>query len=127
MAHWANIDENNIVKTVLVLDNNDPSGDEGYQWLMDNIGGTWIKTSYNTHGGEHNLGGIPLRKNYASIGYKYDLEKDAFIPPKPLNSWILNEITCLWEEPISKPQDGKEYYWDEDSVSWVQLEEEPTE
>ena len=101
MAHWAQIDENNIVIQVTVGDNNDPAGDEGYQWLIDNIGGTWIKTSYNTVGGVHTGGGTPLRKNYAGIGYTYDPIRDAFISPKPeTGEWILNEDTCLWEEVV---------------------------
>lgn len=88
MAHWAEIDENNIVLRVTVGDNNDP--DEGYQWLIDNLGGTWIKTSYNGN----------IRKNFAGIGYTYDEVRDAFIPPKPEGNFILNEKTCLWEEVI---------------------------
>lgn len=96
MAHWAEINENNIVLRVLVGSNDD--ADEGYQWLIDNLGGTWIKTSYNTIGGVHQLGGIPLRKNYAGIGYTYDSVRDAFIPPKPENiNCVLNEETCLWD------------------------------
>lgn len=88
MAHWAEIDENDIVVRVLVGDNNDPAGDEGYQWLIDNLGGNWIKTSYNKN----------IRKNFAGIGYTYDKQKDAFISPKPkTGSWILNEETCQWE------------------------------
>lgn len=108
MAHWAEIDENNIVLRVLVGNNNDP--DEGYQWLLDNLGGRWIKTSYNTYGGKHKTGDTPLRKNYAGIGYIYDENRDAFIPPKP-DSWIaengkhvdyvLNEETCLWDKIIT--------------------------
>lgn len=98
MAHWAEIDENNIVLRVTVGDNNDPAGDEGYQWLIDNLGGTWIKTSYNTFRGVHNQGGIPLRKNFAGIGMQYDPVRDAFIPPKPEEgNWVLNENTCNWE------------------------------
>jgi hypothetical protein len=102
MAHWAEIDENNIVTRVLVGNNDEP--DEGYQWLIDNLGGNWIKTSYNTRQGIHYDadnkpdGGTPLRKNYAGIGYTYDKNRDAFIPPKPEGNWILNEDTCLWEE-----------------------------
>jgi hypothetical protein len=98
MAHWAEIDENSIVVRVTVGDNNDL--DEGYQWLIDNLGGTWIKTSYNTFGGLHKLGGQPLRKNYAGIGFLYDPIKDAFIPPKPTveGDWVLNEESCLWED-----------------------------
>lgn len=101
MAHWAEIDENNIVINVTVGDNNDPAGDEGYQWLIDNLGGTWIKTSYNGN----------IRKNYAGIGYLYDPIRDAFIPPRPPDTfvlpdgtiytskgWVLNEDTCQWEE-----------------------------
>lgn len=104
MAHWAKIDDNNKVTQVCVGSNDDT--DEGYQWLVDNLGGRWIKTSYNTRGGVHITGGIPLRKNYAGIDYIYDETRDAFIPPKPnpivlqdgtVINWILNEDTCLWE------------------------------
>lgn len=108
MAHWAEVDENNIVIRVLVGDNND--SDEGYQWLIDNLGGRWIKTSYNTWAGEHKEGGTPLRKNFASIGFTYDEQRDAFIPPKPPASqtlvtkkpvdWVLNEDTCQWERVV---------------------------
>ena len=88
MAHWAELDENNIVLRVTVGDNNDPAGDEGYQWLIDNLGGNWVKTSYNGN----------IRKNFAGIGYTYDSARDAFIPPKPEEGeWILNEDTCIWE------------------------------
>ena len=99
MAHWAEIDENNIVLRVTVGSNDD--SDEGYQWLIDNLGGTWIKTSYNTQGGVHTLGGTPLRKNYAGVGYTYDSGRDAFIPPRPEldGEWTLNEDTCQWELP----------------------------
>lgn len=87
MAHWAEIDKDNIVIRVTVGDNNDPNGDEGYQWLVDNLGGTWIKTSYNGN----------IRKNYAAIGYTYDEQRDAFIPPKPTEGdWVLDEETCRW-------------------------------
>lgn len=91
MAHWAEIDENNTVLRVVVTDNNDPAGDEGYQWLIDNLGGAWIKTSYNAN----------IRKNYAGIGFTYDTERDAFIPPQPDGiGWFLNEETCRWENEI---------------------------
>jgi hypothetical protein len=119
MSRWAEIDENNIVTRVLVVDNNEP--DEGYQWLIDNLGGTWIKTSFNTYAGVHELGGTPLRKNYASVGMTYDQERDAFIRPKPFESWILNEETCLWNAPVSYPTDGKTYEWDEETTSWVEI------
>ena len=107
MAHWAEIDENNIVLRITVGDNNDP--DEGYQWLIDNLGGTWIKTSFNTKRGIHLAGGVPLRKNYAGVGFTYDEEHDAFIPPKPYDftneegesfTFVLNEDTCQWEAKI---------------------------
>jgi hypothetical protein len=115
MAHFAEIDDTNTVIRVLVTDNNDPNGDEGYQWLIDNLGGTWIKTSYNTLAGEHLLGGVPFRKNYAGRGYLYDPIRDAFIPPMPPKEfitpdgrvldtveWVLNEDTCQWEE-VTQP------------------------
>lgn len=99
MAHWAEVNENNIVLRVIVGDNNDPAGDEGYSWLINNLGGRWLKTSYNTMGGVHLDGGTPFRKNYAAEGYIYDEVRDAFIPPKPTEgNWILNEDTCQWEE-----------------------------
>ena len=112
MSHWAEINEQNIVLRVTVGDNNDPAGDEGYQWLLDNLGGTWIKTSYNGN----------IRKNYAGIGYTYDVIRDAFIAPKPFDSWILNESTCKWEAPTPMPiEEGKFYNWDEESTSWVEV------
>ena len=122
MSYWAEIDENNIVTRVLVVDNNDP--DEGYQWLIDNLGGTWIQTSVDTYAGVHQLGGTPLRKNFAGIGMTYDEERDAFIRPKPFESWSLNEETCLWNAPVAYPTDGKTYEWDEATISWVEI---PTE
>jgi hypothetical protein len=112
MSHWAEINKDNIVLRVTVGDNNDPIGDEGYQWLIDNLGGTWIKTSYNTLAGVHREGGTPLRKNFAGIGFTYDAIRDAFIPPKPKVTdendnpidvnWILDEDTCLWKETPGK-------------------------
>jgi hypothetical protein len=92
MSHWAEIDENSTVLRVLVGDNNDPNGDEGYQWLLDNLGGTWIKTSYNGN----------IRKNYAGIGYSYDAGRDAFIAPKPdchPDAVVFDEETCTWSCP----------------------------
>jgi hypothetical protein len=108
MAHWAELDENNVVLRVLVGDNNDPNGDEGYQWLLDNLGGTWVKTSYNG----------TIRKNFAGIGYTYNEELDAFISPKPFESWLLDEDTCHWQAPVAYPQDGKVYLWNEDTLAW---------
>jgi hypothetical protein len=78
----------------------------------------WKQTSYNTHGGVHNNGGTPFRKNHAGIGYTYDEDRDAFIPKKPYNSWILNEDTCLWESPVACPQDYKRYTWNESTLTW---------
>jgi hypothetical protein len=113
MAHWAEIDENNIVLRITVGDNNEP--DEGYQWLIDNLGGTWVKTSYNA----------TIRKNFAGIGYTYDEMRDAFISPKPFESWLLDESTCGWKSPVDYPSDGKNYQWDEATVSWVEIETAP--
>lgn len=97
MSHWAEINQNNIVLRVTVGDNNEP--DEGYQWLIDNLGGTWVKTSYNTFAGVHKEGGTPFRKNFAGIGFTYDSIRDAFIPQKPeTGNWELDEETCLWLE-----------------------------
>lgn len=115
MAHWAKI-ENGIVTQVTVGSNED--ADQGYQWLIDNIGGTWIQTSYNTHGGVHTLGETPLRKNYAGIGYTYDSVRDAFIAPQPFPSWTLDENTCLWNAPTLYPTDGLMYEWDETGKDW---------
>lgn len=126
MAHWAEIDENNTVVRVLVTSNDSP--DEGFSWLVSRLGGTWIKTSYNTSGGEHRKGGEPLRKNFAGVGYSYDPDRDAFIAPKPFQSWVLNEDTCLWQAPSPRPDDGKLYDWDEEAGAWVEvIEEEVTE
>ena len=126
MAHWAQIDENNMVTNVVVMDNEHADGREGYSWLVATLGGRWAKTSYNTHAGEHLLGGAPLRKNYATIGGTYDEARDAFIPPKGdgLDSWILNEETCQWEAPIPKPDDGGDYVWDEEAGDWVEVTDE---
>lgn len=110
MSHWAQLDENNVVIAISVGSNDE--FDEGYQWLIDNLGGTWIQTSYNSYGGVHYLpadirdenenripSGQPhLRFNYAGVGFTYDTNRNAFIPPKPIEgNWILNETTCLWE------------------------------
>jgi hypothetical protein len=117
MAHWAEIDKNNIVLRVTVGDNNDP--DEGYQWLIDNLGGTWIQTSYNTFGGVHANGGTPLNKNYAGIGYSWD--GTGFAAPQPYPSWTLDKETYLWTAPAAMPTDGKAYSWNEDSKSWDEV------
>ena len=115
MSHFAQIDENNIVTQVIVIEQD--VVDTG----LFGDPNSWIQTSYNTHGGVHSQGGTPLRKNYAGIGYTYDNTRDAFIPPKPFNSWVLNETSCLWEAPTPMPSDGKIYTWDEATTSWVEV------
>lgn len=119
MSHWAEINENNMVIRVVVGNDEDP--DEGYQWLIDNLGGTWVKTSYNTIGGVHTLGGTPFRKNFAGVGFTYDAQRDAFIPPKLFPSWILDEDTCFWKAPVPHPGDGKVYRWIEENLNWVEI------
>jgi hypothetical protein len=114
MAHFAKVVDG-VVTQVIVAEQ------EFFQTFVDSSPGEWIQTSYNTHGGEHKLGGTPLRKNYAGIGFTYDREKDAFIPPKPFASWLLNEDTCLWGAPVAMPDDGKIYEWDETTVNWVEV------
>ena len=124
MAHFAKI-ENNVVTQVIVVDNKDcadASGVEkeyiGAAFCERLLGGTWKQTSYNGF----------IRKNYAGVGYAFDAERDAFIPPKPYNSWLLNEDTCLWEAPVAMPADAgtgeppKRYTWDEATTSWVESE-----
>ena len=110
MAHYAKVLDGKVTN-VIVADQ------EFFTTFVDTEPGEWIQTSYNTHGGVHRLGGTPLRKNYAGIGYSYDRTKDAFIPPKPYSSWILDDTTCQWKSPIDMPTDelasGKCYYWDE--------------
>jgi hypothetical protein len=108
MSHWAEINNDNKVIRVLVGDNNDPTGDEGYQWLIDNLGGTWIQTSYNNN----------FRKQYAGIGYTYDAIDDVFIAPQPYPSWLLDE-NFDWQPPTPMPTEGM-WYWDEDSLSWLE-------
>jgi hypothetical protein len=119
MAHYAFLDENNIVTEVIV------GKDEGnFDWEQQYgsfRGQACKRTSYNTHGGVHRLNGTPYRKNYAGIGYTYDSQRDAFIPPKPFDSWVLNETSCLWEAPTPMPQDDKRYDWDETTTSWVEV------
>jgi len=119
MAHYAFLDNNNIVTEVIVGKN---EGEDGVDWEAHYgafRGQTCKRTSYNTNGGVHFNGGTPYRKNYAGIGYAYDEQKDAFIPPKQFPSWILNEETCIWGAPTAYPNDGGLYTWDENSLSWV--------
>jgi hypothetical protein len=122
MAHYAFIDSNNIVTEVIVgKDETDTAQDWEQHYAEFRPGQRCLRTSYNTVGGVHTLGGTPFRKNYASHGYIYDEIRDAFIPPKPAEfpSWILNEDTCLWESPVPYPaEEGKRFTWNETTVSW---------
>ena len=121
MAHFAKLGTGNIIERVEVVSNDiattEQAGVEFLQNLYKDIS-AWKQTSYNTRGGEHIMGGTPFRKNYAGIGYIYNQTKDAFIPPKPFNSWILNETTCLWEAPVTYPDDGERYTWNESTTTW---------
>ena len=116
MSHFAEIDSKGRVVRVLVVE----------QEFIDSgaLGKPtkWIQTSYNTQAGEHRLNGTPLRKNYAGIGYTYDKIRDAFIPPKPYDSWLLNEDSCQWYSPVPYPADNKDYIWDESSLKWKLVE-----
>ena len=114
MSHFAEINENNVVIRVVV--GNDSKSNEGLDWIEKNLGGTWVKTSYNGR----------IRKRFAAIGYFYDKDRDAFIPPKPFDSWLLNEETCLWEAQIPYPRDNKQYSWEESTTSWIEIPEEIT-
>jgi len=115
MAHFAKV-VSGLVTQVIVAE------PEFFETFVDTSPGEWIQTSYNTQGGVHTQGGTPLRKNYAGIGFTYDREKDAFIPPQPYPSWVLDEETCLWNAPVAYPDDGKLYKWDEPTTSWVEVE-----
>ena len=118
MAHFAEIDENGVVLRVLVVDNAQENDGQNFLSNTLGLGGTWLKTSYNTTGGVHTSGGTPFRKNYAGIGYTYDSVRDAFIAPKPYPSWVLNEESCVYEAPVAKPTDGAIYTWNEETTSW---------
>jgi hypothetical protein len=140
MAHFAELDSNNIVLRVLCLENSVMENEQGERVeqlgidFLQSLYGTntiWAQTSYNTRAGIYYVPGTnevspdqshAFRKNYAGIGYTYDPTRNAFIPPKPYASWVLNEDTCLWESPVPYPDDGKMYYWDEATLSWVTVE-----
>ena len=125
MAHYAFLDQNNIVTEVITGKDEGEEGRDWEQWYGEFRGQTCKRTSYNTIAGIHTNGGIPFRKNYAGIGYTYDAARDAFIPVKPYPSWVLDENTCQWQAPITMPQDGKMYAWDEATTSWVANENQP--
>lgn len=119
MAHFAQLDANNVVLQVIVVANKDTADANGVEkehigaaFCERLLGGTWKQTSYNGN----------FRKNYAGIGYTYDADRDAFIPPKPYASWVINNDTCQWEAPVPMPSDGNMYTWDEASGTWVQVE-----
>ena len=114
MAHYAKVTDGIVTKVIV-------AEAEFFDTFVDDSAGEWIQTSYNTIGGEHTLGGTPLRKNFAGIGFTYDYEKDAFIPPQPFSSWTLNEDTCLWEAPVAMPDDGKMYIWNEQIKNWTEV------
>ena len=131
MAHFARLDANNIV-TFVTVGRQEDDGKEAE--LTARTGDVYKQTSYNTRGGVHYTDGVPsadqtkaFRKNYAGLGYTYDAGRDAFIPPKPYNSWVLNEDTCLWDAPVAMPEDAgtgeppKRYTWDEETTSWVEV------
>ncbi len=110
MAHFAEIDSDNKVIRVIVVSNDLEAN--GAQWCHDTFGGTWVQTSYNA----------TIRKNYAGQGYTWDSVRDAFIPPQPYPSWLLNEDTCRWEPPVAMPQDGQMYSWDEAAGDWTVMQ-----
>ena len=119
MAHFAQIDENNVVLQVIVVNNSDcldESGGEseavGVAFCQSLLGGNWRQTSYNGN----------MRKNYAGIGFQYDSTRDAFIPPQQYASWLLDEQTCLWNAPTPMPTDDKQYRWDEPTTSWIEVQ-----
>lgn len=110
MGHYAKV-EDGIVTQVIVAD--------GVDWCEKNLGGEWVQTSYNTHGGVHSGGKFPIHKNYAGIGYTFD--GIGFAAPQPYSSWTLNTTSYLWEAPVAMPEDGKAYDWNEEDLAWVEL------
>lgn len=113
MAHFAKLDENNVVVFVTVGRDEDDEAE-----LTARTGDVYKQTSYNTIGGVHLFGGTPFRKNFAGIGYTYNAMRDAFIPPQPYQSWVLDDATCQWQPPIEMPIDGEKYIWNEITKSW---------
>ena len=120
MAHFCKL-VGNIVEKVHVVSNDVATTEQAGIDFLNNLYNTrdvFKQTSYNTYGGEHKLGGTPFRKNYATVGGTYDPSRDAFIPPKPYPSWVLNETTCLWDAPVVKPEDDNNYIWNEETQQW---------
>ena len=120
MAHFAKLGVGNIVEKVDTVSNDVATTEQaGVEFLQDlyKSRDVWKQTSYNTFGGEHKLGGTPFRKNYAGIGFTYDQARDAFIEPKPFDSWTLNETTCMWDPPVPRPESGS-YSWNETTKQW---------
>jgi len=115
MAHYAKVNDG-IVEEIIVAEA------DFFDTFVDDSPGEWIQTSYNTNAGIHHLGGTPLRKNFAGVGFTYDATRDAFIPQKIFASWVLNETTCQWEAPVAYPDDGKSYEWNEATTNWVEVE-----
>jgi hypothetical protein len=121
MANYAFLDDNKIVTEVISGKNEGEDGIDWEQWYGDFRGQVCKRTSYNTVNGVHSSGGIPFRKNYAGIGFTYDSQRNAFIPPKPFLSWTLNEDTCQWQAPVAIPMDEKIYSWNEETTSWIEV------
>ena len=132
MAHFAKLDENNIVTQVIIVSNDIATSESAGVTFINNLYGTsdtWKQTSYNTFANVHSGGGTAFRKNYAGRGFTYDESKDAFIPPKPFASWVLVDTTCQWKSPVDFPDDNEnKYYWDEtlyqsdNTKGWVKIE-----
>ena len=114
MGHFAKVVDGKVTQVIVA----EP---EFFQTFVDSSPGQWIQTSYNTQGNKHLLGGTPLRGNFAGIGFTYDAQADAFIPPQPYDSWVLSPKTFLWEAPVAMPTDGKPYKWDEATKSWKEF------
>ena len=113
MSHFAKVVDGIVTKVIV-------AEADFFNTFVDDSAGQWIQTSYNTYGGKHTLGGTPLRKNYAGIGYTYDSQIDAFYAPQPYPSWTLNETTCLWEAPVAMPEEGQ-YIWNESITNWTEV------
>ena len=124
MGHYAKVVDTIVTKVIVAKA-------DYFDTFIDTSPGEWIKTSYNTYGGKHynpetreEDDGTPLRKNYAGVGFTYDAQRDAFIPRKPFESWVLDEDTCLWEAPIPYPDDGLNYIWNESITNWTEVTDE---